>query len=396
MDTPSPFRRHWSLDPDVIFLNHGSFGACPIPVLEAQARLRARMEREPVTFLWRDLEGLLDAARIRLAGFVGAPAETLAFVPNATAGVNAVLRSLRLEPGDELLTTDHEYGACRNAIEYVAARNGARVIVAQIPFPIDDPERATEAILAAATPRTRLAMVSHVTSPTALALPIASIVLGLAERGIETLVDGAHGPGMFPIDLDALGCAYYAATCHKWICAPKGSGFLYVRSDRQEGLHPLAISFGLTSPRDDRSRFLLEFDWTGTHDPTAYLCVPEAIREMEAIVPGGWDGIRAHNRALALRAERILADLLGIALTCPESMRGSTATLPLPGEPDPRLPHMHDPLQDLLWERYRIEVPVMHWGTPPRRYIRISAQIYNDEGEYERLAAALREVGPGA
>ncbi|MBN1419662.1 MAG: aminotransferase class V-fold PLP-dependent enzyme [Planctomycetes bacterium] len=388
----SPLRRHWSLDPEVTFLNHGSFGACPIPVLGAQTRLRARMEEEPVAFLWRDLEGLLDAARIALAGFTGADAEDLAFVPNATAGVNAVLRSLRLSPGDELLTTDHEYGACRNTLEYVAARSGARVVVAAIPFPIDEPERATEAILAAATPRTRLAMVSHVTSPTALALPISSIVRALAARGIETLVDGAHGPGMLPVDVRALGCAYYAATCHKWICAPKGSGFLYVRRDMQRDLHPLAISFGWTSPRDDRSRFLLEFDWTGTLDPTAYLCVPEAIRFVASIVTGGWEEVRARNRALALRAERILADALGTAPSCPEAMRGATATLLLPGEPDPRLPHMHDPLQDVLWERFRIEVPVMHWGTPPRRYVRISAQLYNDEGEYERLAAALRET----
>src|SRR5438477_4263646 len=226
---PSP----WMLDEKTIFLNHGSFGSCPRPVLEYQRALRERMERQPIQFLARELEGLLDEARGELAQFLGAAAEDLVFVPNATAGVNTVLRSLRFERDDELLVTDHEYNACRNALDSVAQFWGARVTVARVPFPLRTEEEIVEAVLGAATPRTRLALLDHVTSQTGLVFPIERLVMGLAERGIDTVVDGAHAPGMLPLDLRGIGAAYYTGNCHKWLCTPKGSGFLHVRRDRQ-------------------------------------------------------------------------------------------------------------------------------------------------------------------
>ena len=215
-------RELWPLERGVIFLNHGSFGACPAEVLRQQAALRDEMEAEPVRFLSRELDDRLADARQALAAFVGADADDLAFVANATGGVNAVLRSLRFSPGEELLTTDHAYNACRNAFDFAAGRAGARVVVATIPFPLASPEEVVEAVLARVTPRTRLALLDHVTSPTGLVLPLERLVAALSGRGVEVLVDGAHAPGMVPLDLGALGAAYYSGNCHKWLCAPKG------------------------------------------------------------------------------------------------------------------------------------------------------------------------------
>jgi len=390
----SELARHWSIDPDVVYLNHGSFGACPIPVLEAQRRLRDRMERQLVTFFVRDLEPLLDEARAALAAFVGADARDLAFVSNTTAGVNAVVRSLAFGPGDEILTTNHAYGACRNALEFVARQSGARVVVAEVPFPIAFPERVVEAVLARATPRTRLAMIDHVTSPTALVFPIERIVAALAARGIDTLIDGSHAPGMLALDVPAIGAAYYTGHCHKWLCAPKGAAFLWVRRDRQDRVHPTTISHGAASARTDRSRFHMSFDWPGTIDPTAWLCVPESIRFFGSIVPGGWDEVRRRNRAMALAARRTLCDALEIPLPAPDAMIGSIATVPIPdGAPGPTAgPLSIEPLQGALYERYRIEVPMWDWPASPKRILRVSAQLYNDASQYERLAAALRKI----
>jgi isopenicillin-N epimerase len=390
-DAPSDaWRRLWPLDPDVIFLNHGSYGACPRAVLEAQARLRDRLEAEPVRFLSRELEARLTSAREALGTFLGADPDDLAFVPNATTGVNTVLRSLELGPGDEILATDHSYNACRNAVDAVAAKAGARVVVAPLPFPCATPSGVLEAVLGRAGSRTRIALVDHVTSPTGLVLPIAAIVRELASRGVDALVDGAHAPGMVPLDLDALGAAYYTGNCHKWLCAPKGSGFLHVRRDRQKGVRPLVISHGANSRRVDRSPFRLEFDWTGTADPTAYLTVPEAIRYMGSLVPGGWPGIMAHNRATALAARDRLGAALGVPPPAPESMIGSLAALPVPlgFGPAPR-DGEGDPLQTALFDRFGLELLVFTWPALGTRILRVSAQLYNSAADYERLAAAL-------
>ena len=382
----------WPLDPAVAFLNHGSFGACPAEVLRHQSALRAEMEAEPVRFLARELEGRLDIARAVLAAFVGADPDDLAFVANATGGVNAVLRSLSLAPGDELLTTDHAYAACRNTLDYVAARTGARVVVATVPFPVAAPQAVVDVVLAGVTPRTRLALVDHVTSPTGLVLPLARIVAELAARGVETLVDGAHAPGMIPLDLRRLGAAYYSANCHKWLCAPKGSAFLWVRRDRQADVHPLTISHGAKGERPGRTRFRLEFDWTGTQDPTAWLTVPRAIEYLAGLVEGGWPALMARNRALALEARRLLCAAAGTPPACPDEMVGSLASVILPDNAKAatgwRVP---EPLQARLFEAHGIEVPIMRWPAPPRRLVRVSCQLYNRAEQYARLADALRK-----
>jgi isopenicillin-N epimerase len=387
----------WLLDSDVTFLNHGSFGSCPQAVLDVQGDFRRRFEREPVWFVERTLEGLLDEARGAVGAFVHADPGDLVFVPNATTGVNTVLQSLPLGKADELIVTDHGYNACRNALDHYAERAGARVAVVRVPFPVRDPEEIVEAVLAMVTPRTRLALLDHITSPTALILPVERLVRELDARGVETLIDGAHAPGMVPLDLRALGATYYSANFHKWCCSPKGAGMLYVRRDRQKTIRPLVISHGANSPRTDRSRFLLEFDWTGTHDMSAVLSIPYALRYLDGIVPGGFAALIPMNHALALEARRILADRLDVEHPCPDDMVGSMAALPLPDGSAVDAESLHKTLQ----ERWRIEVPVFTWPAAPKRLVRVSAQIYNHRAQYERLADALtnelaREAASGA
>jgi isopenicillin-N epimerase len=381
----------WPLDPSVVFLNHGSFGACPAEVLRHQAGLRAELEAEPVRFLSREIDDRLDVARAALAAFVGADPDDLAFVTNATGGVNAVVRSLEFAAGDELLTTDHAYGACKNTLDYVAARSGARVVVATLPFPVAGPDAIVETVLAKVTPRTRLALLDHVTSPTALVLPIERLASELGRRGVDVLVDGAHAPGMVPLNVATLGVTYYSGNCHKWLCAPKGTAFLWVRRDRHAAVHPLTISHGATAVRPGRSRFRLEFDWTGTSDPTGWLTVPKAIEYVGGLVPGGWPAVMARNHALALQARDLLCAAAGTPPPCPDSMVGSLASVRQPDGTGPVAWRRPDPLQQRLFDGWGIEVPVMTWPAAPRRLIRISAQLYNHRAQYERLAEALRK-----
>jgi isopenicillin-N epimerase len=381
--TAIDLRSLWSLDPSVNYLNHGSYGACPRPVLALQASLREELEREPVDFLSARLPARLQAAREALAAFLGADPADLVFVSNATAGVNAVLRSLAFGPGDELLVTSHTYAACRKTVNFVAARTGASVVAADLPFPVASDEQVIEALLARVSPRTRLALLDHVTSPTALVLPLARLVSELQARGVDVLVDGAHAPGMVPIGLSALGAAYYTGNAHKWLCAPKGAAFLHVRRDRQDDLHPTVISHGY------RAGFHAEFDWTGTCDPTPWLCIPEALRFVGGLLPGGWPEVMATNRALALRARALLMELLAIQAPCPEAMIGSMASLPLPaasiGSAAAGLDT--DGLHD--WFRAR---GVETWVHPhPIPVIRISAQLYNSFDQFQQLARLLVE-----
>lgn len=395
MTHPTPAASVWPLDPAITFLNHGSFGSCPRPVLEFQRELRDRLERQPVKFFVRDLEELLDWSRIRLAKFLGAKAENLVFVPNATSGINTVLRSLDFDPGDELLVTDHEYNASRNALDYVAARTGARVVVAKIPFPLHSAEEIIEAVMGAVTWRTRLALIDHVSSQTGLVMPIEFLVRELNARGVDTLVDGAHAPGMVALDLHSLNAAYYTGNCHKWLCAPKSAAFLHVRAERQESIRPLVISHGANSPRTDRSRFQIEFGWMGTSDPTAALCVPKAIEFIRSLRPGGWDEVMNHNRDLALAARRVLCDSLQIPLPCPDELIGALASIPIPDATSAtpsKSPLYLDPLQDELLAKFNLEVPVIPWPAPPKRLLRISAQLYNSLPQYQQLATALKQL----
>jgi isopenicillin-N epimerase len=392
----SELAHHWTLDPTVDFLNHGSYGATPRPVQAAQQRWRDRMEAEPVRFFSHDLEPALDAARAALAAFLGCEPQDLALVPNATAGTSSVLRSLRFAPGDELLTTDHAYNAARNAMEFVAERDGARVVVASVPFPLSSSQQVTDALLHCVTPRTRLAVVDHITSATALVWPLRELVAELAAHGVETLIDGAHAAGQVPLSIPELGASFYAGSLHKWVSAPKGAGFLWVRRDRQPAIHPLAISHGANSARTDRSRFRLEFDWTGTADPSAHLAVPDAIRFGEELLPCGWEALRSRNHHLALEGRDIVCAALGIEPPAPDLMLGSMASIALPGEwGDGSVQGVDlygDPVHDAL-DAQGLQVMITPWpqrpdGGPWRRLVRISAAAYNDSAQYRRLAAA--------
>lgn len=371
------------------FLNHGSFGACPKQVLEFQQRLRSQLEHEPLRFFGREWEPLLDDARSKVAAFVGADVQDLVFVPNATTGVNSVLRSLTFSPEDEILTTNHEYNACCNALDFIASRTGARVVVAKVPFPIDSPQQVIAAVIERVSPKTRLALLDHVTSQTGLIFPIQELAKELQQRGVDTLVDGAHAPGMISLDLREIGATYYTGNCHKWLCAPKGAAFLYVRRDKQSEIRPLTISHGTNSPRTDKSRFQLEFDWTGTDDPTAYMCVPEAIAFMGSLLPGGWTELRQQNHQLVLQGRRLLCEALEVQPLCPEEMIGSMAVVPMPTTLENRdFISVHDE----LFDKFGIQVQVMPWQEQPRLLVRISAQIYNTLEQYEYLVKALLKL----
>ena len=379
----------FTLDPAITYLNHGSFGATPLPVQQVQQAVRTRMEREPVRFFTADLEGLLDQARDRLAAFVGAKSEQLAFVHNATTAVNTVLRSIAptLKPGDELLGTDHVYGACLNAMRAVAEGAGASVVLAEIPFPIASPSEVIERVMAKVTPRTRWALLDHITSPTALVFPVEPLVKALIERGIDVMVDGAHAPGMLPLAIERLGAAWYTGNLHKWVCAPKGSAFLWARDDRRDAVRPLVLSHP-PPPGSRRSRFHHGLDFTGTEDFSPYLSVPAALDTVAGLEPGGWPEVMAKNHALALEASALLQRELSITPGGPDAMLGSMVAFELPAKTAP--PPGPDPLHFALFERHQIEVPVYSWFQPGRRLFRISAQRYNQLAQYQRLADAVK------
>lgn len=387
----SAFRKHWPLREGMVFLNHGSFGACPYPVLEAQARLRLEMDRAPLQFMHRFHTPRIDAAREGVAAFVGADPSNMVFVTNATTAVNAVLRSLEFQPGDEILLTSLGYNACENVAREAARRSGATVVVAKIPFPLTGEDEVVDAVIQAVTPRTRLALLDHVTSGSALVLPIARMVRALEARGVDTLVDGAHAPGMMPLDLEALRPAYYTGNLHKWVCAPKGTALLWVRPDRQEGLQPVVISHGNNTSREGHSPFQDRFDWPATQDTTGWSCAVDAIRWLGDLLPGGWDEIRRENHALVVAGRRLLCERFGLTPPCPEGMLGSMATLPMPPTLSTLQPRGEsDPIYTRLFDEFGIELQVMSMNG--RRWFRISAHVHNTLDEYRYLADVLAEM----
>ncbi len=388
----------WSLDPDVLHLNHGSFGACPNRILEQQTQLRQQMEYNTLRFFEQDLPDLLETAREALGIFLGAPASDLVFVDNATMGVTTVLSNLNLIAGDRVLITDHGYNACSNAARFFAEKTGAVVDLINLPFPGSDSNEVIERILKGCTSRTRILLIDHITSPTALIMPLEDIVPAVQQRGIQVLVDGAHAPGMLPLRLAELGADYYTGNCHKWMCAPKGTAFLYVRSEHQSNLHPLTISHGMNRPVGESTRFRLEFDWIGTRDLTGFLTLPALIDYMDGISNEGWAGIMVRNRALAVEARDLICQELGLELPCPVDMIGSLATICLPGSVETTFTDYHviDPLKQILRRQYGIEVSLSAWPSPAGRYLRISTQLYNALSQYRQLTEALQlELGRG-
>ncbi len=372
-------RERFQLEPDMAFLNHGSYGAAPREVLAVQSDLRQRLESQPVRFMSRELPQRLAEAGAKLAEFVGAKAADLAFVENATAGCNAVLRSLRLKPGDEVLITDHIYPAVRNILRHVCAESGALLVEAHLPFPLQGPKDVVDAVSAKITDCTRLVVLDLITSPTATILPVAEIARAAKTVGAQVLVDAAHAPGHIDFDATALGADWVTGNAHKWLFAPKGAAFLWAAQHAQADLHPTVISHGYGKG------FRTEFGWTGTRDPSAWLCVPAGIDFYRAM---GDRAVRENNRDLARCAADMLIADFGTKATAPAAMRGAMASIALPTASAANL-DTAKALHDRLWDRHRIEIPIIPFAD--QLWLRISAQIYNEMAEYEQLAAAVRK-----
>ena len=385
-------RQHWQLNPEIEFLNHGSFGACPRCVLDVQNEYRAQLERDPIQFLApeRELEPKLDTVRESVAELIQAPPSDIAFVRNATDGVNAVVRSMEFKEGDEIVCTNHGYNACNNAAEFAVSRAGGRLRVANVPFPIKSPAEVLQAIDDALSPRVRLLLVDHVTSPTGVVFPVAEIISLAHSKQVPVMVDGAHAPGMIPLNVRELGVDYYTANHHKWLCAPKVSGFLYVAAEHQESVRPTVISHAANRARPNRSKFISEFDWNGTYDVTPLLAVPHAIEFLAKLVPGVLEGLMASNRQKTLRARQLLCEALSCEVPAPDEMIGSLATIPLPPAARKRF-ESADALQARLYEQHRIELPIFDYGDSAVRMLRVSMQAYNGLDQIERLCDALRD-----
>lgn len=373
----------WLLEPGVTFLNHGSFGAVPRAVFEEQVRWRERIEASPVEIMGRRCAELIAGAKEKIAPRFGMGAADFGLVTNATEGVNAVLRSLSLQPDDELLTTTHVYNAVRQAMQYVCSRTGASYREVDVPLPAASADELASAILSSLSDRTRLLVIDHVTSPTTIVFPIRQIVSGCRERGVEVLVDGAHAPGMLELDIASIGAAYYAGNLHKWCFAPKGSGFLWVRPDKQADVHPLIISHLYGQGLDK------EFGWQGTRDLSAWLTIPAALDFCDAMQIAG---LREHNHAMAVWAHRLLCDAMDVEPLTPldGSLLGSMAAMSLPPRLDAEARTSFDRLQQRLYTEFHMEVPLMVQG--PRRLLRVSCQTYNVPEDYLRLGEVLKRL----
>jgi isopenicillin-N epimerase len=376
----APAGAEYLLRPGVAFLNHGSFGACPRPVFDAYQHWQRELEGEPVEFLQRRLPALLAHARARLGEYVGTHADNLVFVPNATYAINIIARSLELRPGDEVLGSDHEYGAVERTWRFNCARQGAAWRAQPIPLPISGADDVVERFWAGVTARTRVIVLSHITSPTALVFPVAEVIRRARERGILTVIDGAHAVGQLDLALDELGADFYTSNAHKWLCSAKGSAFLYARPEAQPLLKPLAVSWGWEAIAPGHSRFQDYFEWTGTDDPAAYLSVPEAIAFQRR---HDWPRVRAACHDLAQRAARLVADLTGLAPIAPPDWSGQLVAIPLPRRAD--VPAAD--LRQQLFALDQVEVPITDWQD--HRFVRVSIQAYNFERDVARLVAAL-------
>jgi len=379
MPQTNPLRDLFLLRQDVVFLNHGSFGACPRPVFAAYQAWQLELERQPIEFLDRRFASLMQEARSTLGAFVGATADDLVYVPNATTGVNIVARSLPLEPGDEVLTTDHEYGAMDRTWRFVCGKRGARYIRQPVPLPVNAVEEVVEAIWAGVTPRTRVLFVSHITSPTAIILPVAELVRRARESGIITVIDGAHAPGQIPLNLEELGVDFYTGNCHKWMMTPKGSAFLYARRDVQPLLEPLVISWGWEPEQPGPSPFIDQQEYQGTKDIAAYLAVPAAIRFMHE---HDWPRVQQACHELVRYGRQAITALTGLPPLTPDSPTwfAQMAAFPLP-------PGDGRALKKRLYDEFAIEVPIISWND--RRLVRICIQGYNTQDDVDRLVEAL-------
>lgn len=367
------------LDRSYTFLNHGSFGSVPREVLASQRLIQDEIEARPIEMLGRRMKTLLPAARERVGAFVGARPDRLAFVVNATEGVNAFLRSMRWSAGDEVVVVEHVYNAMRQSLRRLGAEYGVVLREIAVPLPIRDPGEWITAVEPALNGRTKLLLIDHITSPTALVLPVAEIVALARSRGIRTLVDGAHAPGAIDLDIESIGADAYTANLHKWTCAPKGCAILWVSEALRGQVHPLA-----TSHEYERG-FTLEFDWQGTRDFSAWLAAPAAIDFLGRL---GWERIRAHNHAMASWAHRSLCERWAVAPLSPldGSMLASMAAVPLPAGVQERFGSAES-LQAELYDRHRIEIPVIDWKG--RWHVRVSCHLHTRPEDVERLSSVV-------
>ncbi|HEY69872.1 MAG TPA: aminotransferase class V-fold PLP-dependent enzyme [Anaerolineae bacterium] len=381
---PENLRSLFLLDPEAIYLNHGSYGACPRPVFETYQQWQRELERQPLEFLDRRITHLMVEARIALAEMLNCAADEIVYFPNPTTAINMVARSLRLGSGDEILSTDHEYGAMDRTWRFICAKTGARYVHHPIPLPVETPEAFIETLWQGFNARTKVVFISHITSPTALTFPVQEICRRAREAGVLNIVDGAHTPGHIPLDLTALGADIYTGACHKWLCAPKGTAFLYTRREMQHLLEPLVVSWGWEANEPSASQYIDHHEWQGTRDPSAFLTVPAAIAFQHQ---HDWDLVRQRCHQLACQTRERIQALTDLPPICPEDdgwfNQMFAARLP---EVDP------DALQQRLLEEFHIEVIVRFWNDQP--LIRVCFQGYNDTSDAEALIDALRILLP--
>lgn len=390
----SEFEKHWNHNKEIVFLNHGSFGSCPTSILEKQTSLRTQMESELVRFMTVDLENLYWENKTALATFVNCNANDLVLVRNATMGVNTILHSLHFNEGDEILTHSHAYGACQNTLKYYAEKYKCKLVIADIPFPITNQEDVTEAFLKCVTPKTRLAMVDHITSATGIVFPVEQITKELEAKGVEVLVDGAHAPGMVHLDINKISASYYTGNCHKWICSPKGSALLHVRKDKQHKISPLQISHYHDLYSGTDKHWSAQFIWPGTEDFTAYLLIKDSIETMGSMM-GTWDALRKRNRELCLKARKMLSEKAGTPLPAPENMISHLSDIVIDMKAEMPKSFLHNmPLpRKILLEDYKIQVPVFIFGKAELKYyLRIAVQAYNSWEQYEYLGDCLEKM----
>ncbi|KAI1169682.1 selenocysteine lyase [Nemania sp. FL0916] len=392
---PDPMLAKWPLRRNVVHMDHGSSGACTTAVLEHQNALRWDLDRGSPEFFLSSWSPRHRASKEALAKFVKADYDELLLTSGSTLGLNIVTQSQEFQPGDELLTTNHAYSSVIIMMKHVAKRDGANVVIAKVPFPVASPDEVLDSILACVTPRTKFAVIDHIVSRTGLVFPIKRIVKELADRGIDTLVDGAHGPGQVPVDLHDIGAAYYTTSCHKWMCAPRGVGFMYARRDRLSRLKPLIHArSGHWRDSDGAAYTQLEhtFEWNGCHDPSGVHSMPKIIEFLETALPGGHEAMVKRNHDLAVEARKRVLEILGIKnMPCPDDMIANMVTFPLP---DSVLPDAGGilPICRTLWENDRAEIQCYHWPAYPKRIFRFSVQLHNSMEQFIWLAGKLKDA----
>jgi isopenicillin-N epimerase len=394
MNLPSygPLVQHWQLNQNIVYLNHGSFGATPTVVMNKQRALQLETEAEAIEFYIDKLPSLINDSKSALADFVGTSTNNIVFTQNTTTGVNTILKSLAAKQGDEWLTTNHAYGACAHALQHYAAKNKCQINIATIDYPIQSKQAILDAIEKSITPKTTIALIDYVTSASAFIMPVPEIIQLLQAKGIQVIVDAAHCPGMIDINLNELKPDYFIANCHKWICSPKGSAFIYVAPKHQSTIEPLVFSHYNDMSPDSAAHWSNQFMWDGTHDYSAYICVKDALAHMPTLINGGWDAIKKHNHELVWQAATKIANAFNVTLPAPKEMIGSICNIPMPnGQAPSRKFHSNVALKDTLFHKYNIEVPVFMFPAAPTQWLRISAQLYNNMEQYNYLIDCLKK-----